>query len=32
VEGARQLATLAPDRAKQGVTLLARSLARVTDG
>jgi AcrR family transcriptional regulator len=32
VEGARQLATLAPDRAKHGVTLLARSLARETDG
>jgi AcrR family transcriptional regulator len=28
VEGARQLATLAPDRAKQGVALLARALAR----
>jgi AcrR family transcriptional regulator len=32
VEGVRQLATLAPDRAKHGVMLLARSLARETDG
>ena len=32
VEGARQLATLTPDRAKQGVALLARSLAREPDG
>ncbi len=31
VEGARQLATLAPERAKQGVALLARSLAREAD-
>lgn len=32
VEGARQLATLAPERAKQGVALLARSLAREAGG
>jgi hypothetical protein len=31
VEGARQLTTLAPERAKQGVALLARSLAREAD-
>jgi len=31
VEGARQLATLAPERANQGVALLARSLAREAD-